>query len=142
MSKRTFQPNNTIAQEDPWVPPSDADPCGSSDRHPPPVEGPVAPVRLTATDVRRVLDEGRPVHGTRMVAFLAPGRGQAAFVAGRRVGAPWCATGRGGSCERRGASSPRMQADYDVAWVASRPSAGHGHRTWWRRWTSSSRRRG
>jgi ribonuclease P protein component len=37
-------------------------------------------------DVRRVFDEGRPVHGSRVVVFLAPGTGAAAFVAGRKVG--------------------------------------------------------
>jgi ribonuclease P protein component len=54
-----------------------------------------------------------------MVAFVAPGRGQAAFVAGRRVG---------GAVVRNRARrimraawrelSPRMQEGYDVAWVA------------------------
>jgi ribonuclease P protein component len=37
-------------------------------------------------DVRRVLDDGQPLRGERVILFLAPGSGQAAFVAGRRVG--------------------------------------------------------
>ncbi len=54
-----------------------------------------------------------------MVAFVAPGRGQVAFVAGRRVG---------GAVVRNRARrimraawrelSPRIQGGYDVAWVA------------------------
>jgi ribonuclease P protein component len=32
------------------------------------------------------LDRGRKVHGTRVVVFLAPGTGQVAVVASRRVG--------------------------------------------------------
>lgn len=38
------------------------------------------------SDVSRVLHEGRPSHGSRVVAFVAPGSGKVAFVAGRRVG--------------------------------------------------------
>jgi ribonuclease P protein component len=41
---------------------------------------------MRSGDVRRVLDSGRPLHGNRVVVFLAPGAGAAAFVAGRRVG--------------------------------------------------------
>lgn len=54
-----------------------------------------------------------------MIAFLAPGQGHAAFVAGRRVG---------GAVVRNRARrilraawrevSPRMRGGYDVAWVA------------------------
>src|SRR5437773_3252925 len=44
----------------------------------------VLPVR--SKDVQRVLDRGRKVHGTRVVVFLAPGTGQVAVVASRRVG--------------------------------------------------------
>lgn len=32
------------------------------------------------------MHEGRPFHGNRVVAFVAPGSGKVAFVAGRRVG--------------------------------------------------------
>jgi ribonuclease P protein component len=42
---------------------------------------------MAASDVvGRVMSEGRPFHGGRMVAFVAPGSGNVAFVAGRRVG--------------------------------------------------------
>ena len=43
-------------------------------------------VAVRTLDVRRVFDEGRPVHGSRVVVFLAPGTGAAAYVAGRKVG--------------------------------------------------------
>jgi ribonuclease P protein component len=36
--------------------------------------------------VRRVLDEGRPFHGRRVVVLLAPGTGETAVIAGRKVG--------------------------------------------------------
>lgn len=66
-----------------------------------------------------MLEEGRPLHGVRMVAFLAPGRDQAAFVAGRRVGS---AVVRNRARRTMRAAwrevSPRMQAGHDVAWVA------------------------
>lgn len=38
------------------------------------------------TDVDRVLSDGRAFHADRVVLFVAPGAGSAAFVAGRRVG--------------------------------------------------------
>ena len=41
---------------------------------------------MRSRDVRRVFDEGRPLHGGRVVLFLAPGSGASAVVAGRRVG--------------------------------------------------------
>jgi len=41
---------------------------------------------VRSRDVRRVLDQGRPVHGTRVVVFVAPGSGGTAFVATRRIG--------------------------------------------------------
>jgi ribonuclease P protein component len=41
---------------------------------------------VRSRDVQRVFDQGRKVHGTRVVVFLAPGTGQFAVVAGRRVG--------------------------------------------------------
>jgi len=37
-------------------------------------------------EVRRVFEQGRPFHGSRMVLFLAPGTGRFAVVAARRVG--------------------------------------------------------
>ena len=41
---------------------------------------------MRSLDVRRVLEDGRPLHGNRVVVFLAPGTGAVAFVAGRKVG--------------------------------------------------------
>lgn len=43
-------------------------------------------VATRAPEVGRVLSQGRPFHGGRVVAFVAPGSGNVAFVAGRRVG--------------------------------------------------------
>ena len=36
--------------------------------------------------IRRVFRDGRPVHGKRVVLFVAPGSGGSALVAGRRIG--------------------------------------------------------
>jgi ribonuclease P protein component len=41
---------------------------------------------VRSREVQRVFDEGRSVHGDRVVLFLAPGSGASAVVAGRRVG--------------------------------------------------------
>jgi ribonuclease P protein component len=41
---------------------------------------------MRSRDVRRVFDVGRALHGDRVVLFLAPGSGDSAVVAGRRVG--------------------------------------------------------
>ena len=41
---------------------------------------------MRAREIRRVLDEGRPSHGKRVVIFLAPGPGRAAVIAGKKVG--------------------------------------------------------
>ena len=41
---------------------------------------------MRARDVQRVLGEGKPMRGTRVVLFVAPGPGGSAFVASRRVG--------------------------------------------------------
>ena len=41
---------------------------------------------MRSHQVRRVLDNGRPLRGNRVVVFLAPGTGAVAFVAGRKVG--------------------------------------------------------
>jgi ribonuclease P protein component len=74
---------------------------------------------MRSRDVRRVLDEGRPVRGDRVVVFLAPGSGDVAAVAGRRVG---------GAVERNRARrilketwrelSPRVGHDEDAVLVA------------------------
>ena len=41
---------------------------------------------MRSLDVRRVLEDGRPLHGNRVVVFLAPGAGGAGFIAGRKIG--------------------------------------------------------
>lgn len=41
---------------------------------------------MRSRDVRRVFDTGTPAHGSRVVVFLAPGTGQTAVIAGRKVG--------------------------------------------------------
>ncbi len=66
-----------------------------------------------------MLAEGKPFHGAWVVVFLAPGSGEASFVAGRRVG---------GAVRRNRARRilraawrelvPRVREGYDVAWVA------------------------
>jgi ribonuclease P protein component len=37
-------------------------------------------------EIRRILDEGRAIHGERVVVFLAPGEDRVAVIAGRKVG--------------------------------------------------------
>ncbi len=74
---------------------------------------------MRGRDVRRVLDEGRRLHGGRVVVLLAPGTGRCAVVAGRRVG---------GAVERNRARrilraawrdvAPQAQAEHDVVLVA------------------------
>ena len=41
---------------------------------------------MRSPQIRRVFDVGRPLHGKRVVLFLAPGSGEVAVVAARRVG--------------------------------------------------------
>jgi len=41
---------------------------------------------MRSRDVRRVLAEGRRVHGERLVLLRAPGTGATAVIAGRKVG--------------------------------------------------------
>jgi ribonuclease P protein component len=36
--------------------------------------------------IQRVFRDGRPVHGKRVVLFVAPGSGESAFVAGKKIG--------------------------------------------------------
>lgn len=74
---------------------------------------------MRTTAVRRIFREGRPVHGRRMVLFLAPGSGDVAYVAGRKIG---------GAVERNRARrilraalrqvAPGGVADHDVVLVA------------------------
>jgi ribonuclease P protein component len=74
---------------------------------------------VRAFEVRRVLSEGKPLHGTLVVAFLAPGTGRVAFVASGKVG---------GAARRNRAKrvmraawrevESRLPEGHDVAWVA------------------------
>jgi len=68
----------------------DADPGGPVDPGATAREGPDAAVRVgTSTNadrVARTLSSGQAFHGERVVVFVAPGAGSAAFVAGRRIG--------------------------------------------------------
>ena len=41
---------------------------------------------MRSPEVRRVLREGRPYHGRRLVSFVAPGPRDSAFIAARRIG--------------------------------------------------------
>lgn len=74
---------------------------------------------MRTTAVQRIFREGRPVHGQRLVLFVAPGSGEVAFVAGRRIG---------GAVERNRARrilrealrqvAPRGVPEHDVVLVA------------------------
>jgi ribonuclease P protein component len=66
-----------------------------------------------AGEVRRVLGEARPLHGDRVVVFLALGNGGSAFVAGRRVG---------GAVERN-----RARRILREAWRVVAPQVGDGY---------------
>ena len=41
---------------------------------------------MRTAEIQRVFRDGTPVHGKRVVLFLAPGSGGFAFVAGKRIG--------------------------------------------------------
>jgi ribonuclease P protein component len=73
-----------------WVPRSDADAGGPVDPGATAREGPNAAVGVgtstSADRVARTLSSGQAFHGERVVVFVAPGAGSAAFVAGRRIG--------------------------------------------------------
>jgi ribonuclease P protein component len=70
-------------------------------------------------EVRAVLDRGKPFHAPRVVAFLAPGTGATAFIAGRRVGD---AVRRNRARRILRAAwrqvAPRVRDGYDIVWVA------------------------
>src|SRR4029453_16317075 len=72
------------------LPCSDADPGGPVDPGATARQGPDAPGRVgtstSADRVARTLSSGQAFHGERVVVFVAPGAGSAAFVAGRRIG--------------------------------------------------------
>jgi ribonuclease P protein component len=74
---------------------------------------------MRAPDVGRVLSQGRPFHGGRVVAFVAPGSGNVAFVAGRRVGGA-VVRNRARRVLRTAWSElrPRAEPDADIVLVA------------------------
>ena len=41
---------------------------------------------MRTAGIQRVFRDGRPVHGKRVVLFLAPGSGEFALVAGKKIG--------------------------------------------------------
>jgi ribonuclease P protein component len=103
------------------IPASDAHARGSRDPVVAPPQGPRAPCRLISfgwgvvreRDVRRVLDIARPVHGGRVVVFLAPGTGASAVVASRRIG---------GAVQRN-----RARRILRAAWSQVAPQVGDGY---------------
>jgi ribonuclease P protein component len=78
--------------EDARLPSADADPCRPVDPRRSPTQGPQPPqrLRLTATvrtrAIQRVFHDAEPVHGKRVVLFVAPGSGEFALVAGKKIG--------------------------------------------------------
>lgn len=78
--------------EDARLPSADADPCRPVDPRRSPTQGPQPPqcLRLTASvrtrAIRRVFHDAEPVHGKRVVLFVAPGSGEFALVAGKKIG--------------------------------------------------------
>jgi ribonuclease P protein component len=78
--------------EDARLPFADADPCRPVDPRRSPTQGPQPPqrLRLTATvrtrEIQRVFHDAEPVHGKRVVLFVAPGSGEFALVAGKKIG--------------------------------------------------------
>ncbi len=41
---------------------------------------------MRSREIRRVLGQGRPLHGKLVVSFVAPGPSDSAFIAARRIG--------------------------------------------------------
>lgn len=78
--------------QDARLPSADADPCRPVDPRRPPTQGPQPPqrLRLTATvrtrAIQRVFHDAEPMHGKRVVLFVAPGSGEFALVAGKKIG--------------------------------------------------------
>ena len=68
---------------------------------------------MRSSEVRRVLREGKPSYGERVVVFLAPGTGRTAFVAGRKVG---------GAVQRN-----RARRIMRTAWSEVAPKVGDTH---------------
>jgi ribonuclease P protein component len=80
---------------------------------------------VAALDVYALLQRGSPVHGERVVAFVAPGSGAVAFIAGRRVGDA-VQRNRARRILRAAWRQVAEQVDdgYDIAWVARAGIAG------------------
>jgi ribonuclease P protein component len=78
--------------EDPRIPSADANAGRPGDPRRTPTQGPQPPQRLRLTGsvrttaIQRVFRDAEPVHGRRMVLFVAPGSGEFALVAGRKIG--------------------------------------------------------
>lgn len=78
--------------EDARLPSADADPCRPVDPRRSPTQGPQPPQRLRLTAsvrtraIQRVFHDAEPVHGKRVVLFVAPGSGEFALVAGKKIG--------------------------------------------------------
>ncbi len=68
---------------------------------------------MRSREVQRLYHEARPLHGERVVLFLAPGSGSIAVVAGRRVG---------GAVERN-----RARRILRAAWQQVAPQARDGY---------------
>jgi len=111
--------------EDPRLPSSDADACRARDPRRTPTQGPQPPQRLRLTGsvrtpaIQRVFRDAEPLHGKRVVLFVAPGSGEFALVAGKKIG---------GAVQRNRARrvlraairevAPRGVAGHDVVLVA------------------------
>jgi ribonuclease P protein component len=78
--------------EDARLPFADADESGSGDPRSETPQGPQSAHRLPLSEtvrtarIQKVFREGKPVHGKRVVLFLAPGSGEFALVAGKKIG--------------------------------------------------------
>lgn len=78
--------------EDARLPSADADPCRPVDPRRSPTQGPQPPQRLRLTAsvrtraIQRVFHDAEPVHGKRVVLFVAPGSGEFSLVAGKKIG--------------------------------------------------------
>ena len=78
--------------EDPRIPSADANACRPGDPRRTPAQGPQPPQRLRligsvrTPGIQRVFRDAERVHGTRMVLFVAPGSGEFALVAGKKIG--------------------------------------------------------
>lgn len=78
--------------EDARLPSADADPGRPVDPRRSPTQGPQPPQRLRLTAsvrtraIQRIFHDAEPMHGKRVVLFVAPGSGEFALVAGKKIG--------------------------------------------------------